>query len=141
MEGVMDKPKDEPEVTGEGMAGYMTPEQEAAWIAYRAEYPNRDGPLPAILRDVPKANDKNDEEGVAHTPMMDAPNKQATVPQLDDSILEDAMLRRLKAVDAVGGVSAWWASLTDEELDFIINYDIKYRMGRDALIPFEEQGE
>jgi hypothetical protein len=22
---------------------------------------------------------------------------------------------------------------TDEELDFIINYDIKYRMGRDAV--------
>ena len=28
--------------------------------------------------------------------------------------------------------------LTDEELDFIINYDIKYCMGRDSLEEAEE---
>lgn len=26
----------------------------------------------------------------------------------------------------------YYYSFTDEELDFIINYDIKYRMGRDV---------
>jgi hypothetical protein len=30
---------------------------------------------------------------------------------------------------------------TDEELDFIINYDIKYRMGRDAGSTDDEAGE
>ena len=29
-------------------------------------------------------------------------------------------------------VLASYGEFTDEELDFIINYDIKYRMGRDA---------
>jgi len=28
----------------------------------------------------------------------------------------------------------------DEELDFIINYDVKYRMGRDGEGPEEERG-
>jgi hypothetical protein len=35
-------------------------------------------------------------------------------------------------VDAIDRVLARHYSLTDEELDFIINYDIKYRMGKDA---------
>jgi hypothetical protein len=29
---------------------------------------------------------------------------------------------------------------TDEELDFIVNYDIKYRMGRDATVDEEDLG-
>jgi len=35
-------------------------------------------------------------------------------------------------------VSAHHSGFTDEELDFIINYDIKYRMGRDTG---EDEGE
>jgi hypothetical protein len=36
------------------------------------------------------------------------------------------------AVDEIDRVLAKHYGFTDEELDFIINYDIKYRMGREA---------
>ena len=35
-------------------------------------------------------------------------------------------------IDEIDRVLAAHYGSTDEELDFIINYDIKYRMGRDA---------
>ena len=35
-------------------------------------------------------------------------------------------------IDEIDRVLAAHYGFTDEELDFIINYDIKYRMGRDA---------
>jgi hypothetical protein len=35
-------------------------------------------------------------------------------------------------IDEIDRVLAVHYGLTDEELDFIINYDIKYRMGRNA---------
>ena len=35
-------------------------------------------------------------------------------------------------IDEIDRVLALHYGFTDEELDFIINYDIKYRMGRDA---------
>jgi hypothetical protein len=35
-------------------------------------------------------------------------------------------------IDVIDRVLAAHYGFTDEELDFIINYDIKYRMGRDA---------
>ncbi len=35
-------------------------------------------------------------------------------------------------IDKIDCVLAKHYGLTDEELDFIVNYDIKYRMGRDA---------
>ena len=35
-------------------------------------------------------------------------------------------------LDEIDSILAKHYSFTDEELDFIINYDIKYRMGRDA---------
>ena len=35
-------------------------------------------------------------------------------------------------IDEIDRVLARHYGLTDEELDFIINYDIKYRMGREA---------
>jgi len=35
-------------------------------------------------------------------------------------------------IDEIDRVLAQHYGFTDEELDFIINYDIKYRMGRDA---------
>ena len=34
-------------------------------------------------------------------------------------------------IDTVDKSLAQYLGFTDEELDFIINYDIKYRMGRD----------
>jgi hypothetical protein len=36
-------------------------------------------------------------------------------------------------IDEIDCVLAQHYGFTDEELDFIINYDIKYRMGRDAV--------
>ena len=36
-------------------------------------------------------------------------------------------------IDEIDRVLAGHYGFTDEELDFIINYDIKYRMGREAL--------
>ena len=41
-------------------------------------------------------------------------------------------------IDDIDSILAKYYGLTDEELDFIINYDIKYRLGRDAG---EETGE
>jgi hypothetical protein len=35
-------------------------------------------------------------------------------------------------IDEIDRVLARHYGFTDEELDFIINYDIKYRMGKDA---------
>jgi hypothetical protein len=35
-------------------------------------------------------------------------------------------------IDKIDTILAKHYGFTDEELDFIINYDIKYRMGRDA---------
>ena len=35
-------------------------------------------------------------------------------------------------LDDLDGLVARHYGFTEEELDFIINYDIKYRMGRDA---------
>lgn len=44
----------------------------------------------------------------------------------------------LKSIlDEIDRVLAKYYGFTDEELDFIINYDIKYRMGRDS----EENGD
>ncbi len=39
---------------------------------------------------------------------------------------------RTARTHATKGVLAKHYGFTDEELDFIINYDIKYRMGQDA---------
>jgi hypothetical protein len=36
------------------------------------------------------------------------------------------------------GALAGHCGFTDEESDFIINYDVKYRMGRDAVEEDEE---
>ena len=36
-------------------------------------------------------------------------------------------------IDEIDRVLAQHYGFTDEELDFIINYDIKYRMGREGL--------
>lgn len=35
-------------------------------------------------------------------------------------------------IDEIDRVLGVHYGITDEELDFIVNYDIKYRMGRDA---------
>ena len=36
-------------------------------------------------------------------------------------------------IDGIDRVLAQHYGFTDEELDFIINYDIKYRMGQDTV--------
>ena len=48
-------------------------------------------------------------------------NIQSTYPRLSKKI-----------IDKLDAVLAQHFGLTDEEFDFIINYDIKYRMGRDG---------
>ena len=47
---------------------------------------------------------------------------QSTYPRLSKAI-----------VDNIDLVLAKHYGFTDEELDFIVNYDIKYRMGREGL--------
>ncbi len=42
-------------------------------------------------------------------------------------------------IDQIDQVLAMHYGFTDEELDYIINYDIKYRMGRAAIV--EKQDE
>ena len=42
-------------------------------------------------------------------------------------------------IDEIDRVLAAHYGFSDEELDFIINYDIKYRMGRDAESGSEEE--
>ena len=37
-----------------------------------------------------------------------------------------------RILDEIDSALAEYYGFTDEELDFIINYDIKYRMGRDV---------
>jgi hypothetical protein len=44
-------------------------------------------------------------------------------------------------IDEIDCVLAQHYGFTDEELDFIINYDIKYRMGRDAGLTDDEKGD
>jgi hypothetical protein len=38
-------------------------------------------------------------------------------------------------LDEIDGVLASHYGFTDEELEFIINYDLKYRMGEEAEVP------
>ena len=47
---------------------------------------------------------------------------QSTYPRLSNA-----------TIDKIDRVLAKHYGLTDEELDFIINYDIRYRMGQKAL--------
>jgi hypothetical protein len=42
-------------------------------------------------------------------------------------------------IDSIDRVLAAHYGFTEEELDFIINYDIKYRMGRDAESADEDE--
>jgi len=41
-------------------------------------------------------------------------------------------MNRWRSIDEIDRVLARHYGFTEEELDFIIHYDIKYRMGRDA---------
>ena len=56
------------------------------------------------------------EKGLPHTTPI-----QCIYPKFSKSV-----------IDEIDRVLAQHYGFTDEELDFIINYDIKYRMGRDA---------
>lgn len=47
-------------------------------------------------------------------------------------------IRSKQVIDEIDRVLAQHYGFTDEELDFIINYDIKYRMGRDGGEESEE---
>ena len=55
-------------------------------------------------------------------PLAAAPRALGIVPKYSKQI-----------IDEIDRVLAVHYGFTDEELDFIINYDIKYRMGRELL--------
>ena len=48
------------------------------------------------------------------------------------------MMTNKSIIDEIDRVLAQHYGFSEEELDFIINYDIKYRMGADALAEEEE---
>ncbi len=55
---------------------------------------------------------------------------------------QEFYMRKSKPIiDEIDRVLAKHYGFTDEELDFIINYDIKYRMGRDGGENGDEDGE
>ncbi|MBI2299521.1 MAG: hypothetical protein HYU66_11365 [Armatimonadetes bacterium] len=54
-------------------------------------------------------------------------NTLAATPAAADEAAQTALF------DELDRVLARHYGLTDEELDFILNYDIKYRMGRDGV--------
>ena len=62
------------------------------------------------------------------------PHRKAKINQYYVSVL---IKRRTKfsklVIDEIDRALAQHYGFTDEELDFIINYDIKYRMGREAV--------
>jgi hypothetical protein len=43
-------------------------------------------------------------------------------------------LRGWRSIDEIDRVLAGHYGFTEEELDFIVNYDIKYRMGREGVV-------
>ena len=49
-----------------------------------------------------------------------------------DRIRRNQCRKRKHLIETVDGLLAKGFGLTDEELDFIVNYDIKYRLGADA---------
>lgn len=59
--------------------------------------------------------------------------KEKTSSLTGDIIYQEFYPRLSKPIlDEIDHVLARHYDFTDEELDFIINYDIKYRMGRDS---------
>jgi len=53
------------------------------------------------------------------------------MPRIFDNI-QQQLLPALQDTLNVANRSDFCVGFTDEELDFIINYDIKYRMGRES---------
>ena len=68
--------------------------------------------------------------------MGDVQSKSATKSiqfKHDTLTLQCIFPKQSKAIiDEIDRVLARHYGFTDEELDFIVNYDVKYRMGRDA---------
>lgn len=65
--------------------------------------------------------------------LMDDFNKNSTVKSRGVTQFQEFDWGASKPIiDEIDRVLARHYGFTDEELDFIINYDIKYRMGRDA---------
>ncbi len=67
-------------------------------------------------------------------------NRKKAFYQTTGDVEYDEFYPRLSKpiIDEIDRVLAQHYGFTDEELDFIINYDIKYRMGRDATVGDEE---
>ena len=59
---------------------------------------------------------------------------ESTITRLPGALnMMSFTLKQSKAIiDKIDRVLAQYYGFTDEELDFIINYDIKYRMGREG---------
>jgi hypothetical protein len=68
-------------------------------------------------------------------------SESKTIETRDGEIIDYAEFFTSKSkpiIDQIDQILAQHYGFTDEELDFIINYDIKYRMGRDAANDAEE---
>jgi hypothetical protein len=59
--------------------------------------------------------------------------KKKTSRQTGDIVYQEFYPRLSKPIiDSIDHVLAWCIGFNDEELDFIINYKIKYRMGNET---------
>jgi hypothetical protein len=64
--------------------------------------------------------------------MKDYKAKSLTRVRMDCEFQEFRPSLSKPVIDEIDGTLAGHYGLTDEELDFIVNYDIKYRLGADA---------
>ena len=74
---------------------------------------------------------------------FDANKEKLVTESVTRGTVESYVYRKKKSkpiIDQIDTVLAEHYGFTEEELDFIINYDIKYRMGK-ALFGEEENGE
>jgi len=68
--------------------------------------------------------------------------KEKTSKQTDHIVYEEFYPRRSKSIlDQIDTVLAEHYGFTEEELDFIINYDIKYRMGKALFGEADDENE
>ena len=59
-------------------------------------------------------------------------------PQIRDQFRRERLVELGAGIDEIDRLLAHHYGFTDEELDFIINYDIKYRMGGEGAEGDEE---
>ena len=58
--------------------------------------------------------------------------------RINGNLYEYKISKSKKIIDEIDKILAKHYNFTEEELDFIINYDIKYRMGKELFVDVEE---